>query len=103
MSNNKIYLNMDEKELVNDLKLAVLEILFEKKDGTNRLMRCTLQPSYFSKPYLNEQQRAEHANFMAHGEAEPDKIRVLHVWDVEQKDWRSFRIDRVLSCQLTAG
>src|SRR6185503_6629430 len=100
---DKTYLNIDEKELIKDLQLGVVEILFEKKDGSNRLMRCTLQSSFFKKPYLSEEERINHANALALNEADPTKVRVLHVWDVDVGDWRSFRVNRVLSAQMAAG
>jgi len=96
------FLQIDEKDLIQNLKLGVLEVLFEKKNGDTRLMHCTLRSSYFKKPYLTEEERQNHANYYAQNEAEPHKIRTLTVWDVDENDWRSFRLDKIMSCQLTA-
>ena len=100
---DKSYLQVNERELIKDLQLGVIEILFEKVNCENRLMRATLQPSYFGKPFLTEQERQHHANALAQGTQDPGQVRVLHVWDVEAKDWRSFRMDKILSMQLTAS
>jgi hypothetical protein len=84
------------------LQHAVVEIFFEKKDGSNRLMKATLQSNYFNAP-LTESGKQERANFLADGERDPSKIKVLHVWDVDEHGWRSVRLDRIISLQLTGG
>jgi hypothetical protein len=97
------FMKLNETEILNELRKAVLEILFEKVDGTNRLMKCTLQPSYFNKPIPTESERQDRANFLAQGETEPQKVRVIHVWDVDQSGWRSIRLDKIISIQLTSA
>lgn len=94
-------MKIDDKGLVDDLKTAVVEILFEKVDGSQRLMKATLQSSYVSKPFPNEAERQRRADELAHGSKEP--VPVMHVWDVVDQEWRAFRLNKVLSCQLTGG
>jgi hypothetical protein len=96
----KVFMKVDERGLINDLRHAVVEVFFQKRDGSNRLMKATLQPAYF-KEQLTPQRMQENADFLAHGSDVP--IKVLHVWDVEESGWRSIRLDRIFSCQLTAN
>lgn len=92
-------INVDE--LIDDLKLGVIDILFEKKDGTTRLMKATLQPYYFNKPPLTEIEKQFRADsLIKEGERE---VPVMHVWDVQEHDWRTFRLDKILSAQITNG
>jgi hypothetical protein len=36
----------DKKQLLNDLKNNIMDVSFEKKDGTMRVMKCTLMEAY---------------------------------------------------------
>jgi len=95
------YMAVNVDEVIDDLQMGVLDILFEKVDGTTRLLKCTLQPYYFKKAFLDENEKQARANSISkEGET---NVPVLHVWDVQEHDWRSFRLDRVLSIQLTNG
>jgi len=71
------------------LKEKVLTVLFKKKDGTRREMICTLKndllPIVEQDP--NKPKKAEN----------PD---VLPVWDLENKAFRSFRLDSIISYSL---
>ena len=95
------YLAINVDELVDDLKMGVLDILFEKVDGSTRLMKATLQPFYFNKPYIDEGEKQARADSLS--KTGENQVPVIHVWDVQEKDWRSFRLDKVLSIQLTNG
>lgn len=65
---------------------GVIEVLFLKKDGTERRMLCTLQASYLpAQTDLEEAVQKKTPN--------PD---VLAVWDVEAHGWRSFRYDSII-------
>jgi hypothetical protein len=65
------------------LKENVVEIIFTKVNGDDRVMRCTLMPDY-----LPEQTDIE--------ERVPRKDAVA-VWDLEKGAWRSFRVDSIKS------
>ena len=91
-------INMDE--MINDLQMGVVAILFEKTDGSNRLIKATLQPYYFNKPFISEEEKQARSNWLAGNEKD---VPVITVWDVEQKDWFSFRTDKILTMQLTNG
>lgn len=69
---------------------GVITVHFTKKDGTNRVMRCTLLPEYIQddRQLLQEDKPARAEN--------PD---VMAVWDVEANGWRSFRIDSIMGVE----
>lgn len=79
-------------DLKQQLQGGVVTVVFEKKDGTMRTMRCTLLAEYLPAPtgpqLLTEDTRAENDN-------------VLSVWDIDNGGWRSFRLDSIK--QLTVG
>ena len=64
----------------------VVNVLFVKKDGTERRLICTLKPDLLPvQTDLEEAVQKKTPN--------PD---VLAVWDIENKGWRSFRYDSIL-------
>jgi hypothetical protein len=73
-----------KKELAN----GVVTVVFQKQDGSERVMKATLNEDYV--PLLDtttvKQKKAPN----------PD---VLAVWDTEAKGWRSFRFDSIKSIQ----
>ena len=75
---------MKKDEILQDLKEDVLEILFKKKDGSERLMFATLKESMLptTEP-LKEKTVVENDN-------------VIRCFDVEIEEWRSFRVDSVI-------
>ena len=79
------------KWLLGLLETEVVEIEFTKKDGTDRVMKCTLQEDYLPE----------------YGVIEIDKDRwkkdSLAVFDIEKEGWRSFRWDSVKAVRFTLG
>ena len=77
---------MIDRNTLNDmLHEDVLTVTFEKKDGTERVMRCTLREDLLPpKP-----EKAEDAKTKKVNEA------VMPVYDIEAKGFRSFRIDSI--------
>jgi len=66
-----------------------VNIKFTKKDGTTRLMRCTLK---FNKIPKNKQPKSiEISKFL---KLIKDSM-VVHVFDLEKRDWRSVPFNRV--------
>jgi len=57
-----------------------VEIVFTKKDGTERIMKCTLQEKYLPETV---------------GTGKPKNEDVLAVFDLENDGWRSFRWDSI--------
>ena len=75
-----------QEVLKQELRNGVCRVIFEKQDGTDRVMHCTLSEDYV--PLLD-------TNGVTSKRAKnPD---VLVVWDTEANGWRSFRFDSVKS------
>jgi len=70
----------------------LLKLNLRKKDGTPRVMKCTLQEDFLPE---------------VDGVILIDKDRwkkdALAVFDIEKNDWRSFRWDSVKSIKFTLG
>ena len=65
-------------------------ITFTKKDGTERVMKCTLNPEQLPKVELKE-------------DAKPRKESTtsMRVFDLDKNDWRSFTIKSVKNVTIT--
>lgn len=76
-----------QNELKELLHKGLVTVKFTKKDGTERVMRCTLNSQYLPEQIdLEESIQKKKPN--------PD---VLAVYDIENDGWRSFRLDSVIS------
>jgi hypothetical protein len=77
--------------LVSHLKYGPVELTFIKKDGTLRVMNCTLQdaaiPVYEKKTERVRTQSDE----------------TLSVVDLEKNEWRSFRFDSIKQVAFNLG
>ena len=84
-----------KKDCTDLLNVSMCLAEFTKADGTNRVMKCTLQKSIV--PPSNDKDGFSRQKFRNR----PENEDVMIVWDVEAKegagDWRSFRIDRIKS------
>lgn len=77
-----------KETLKNLLRENVLSVVFIKRDGSERVMECTLKPDLL--PVQDENTESK------------DKVRtenpdVIQVYDLENTGWRSFRVDSVLA------
>jgi WYL_2, Sm-like SH3 beta-barrel fold len=71
-------------DLVTKLLDGVLNITFEKVDGTERTMQCTLRPEYLPEEYRGKAPMLTETTPLT-----------ISVWDVEKSGWRSFRVENV--------
>ena len=78
------------EELSLVLKDKIIEVEFTKKDGTNRILQCTLIPSYLPPPSETSSGRAACS-------------AVMSVWGIKENAWRSFRLDSVIKWQEVVG
>lgn len=78
---------MTKSELTEMLKTKDITVTFEKKDGTQRIMRCTLRPDALPE-MITESTRT------SVGRRESDNT--IAVWDLDLGAWRSFRLDSVV-------
>jgi hypothetical protein len=75
------------------LKENVVEIVFEKKDGSERVLKGTLKQNLIGESWSP---KVDELNTKVHG-------NVLPVFDVEANGWRSFRWDSVKSVNFSLG
>lgn len=74
------------------LHVTPVTVTFTKKDGTERVMRCTLQSDLVPKIELKE-------------DAKPRKesTTTMRVFDLDKKEWRSFTIRNIKQVEATIG
>ena len=75
---------ISKSNLVNMLQGGIVQVKFTKKDGTERIMRCTLAEGIVI-PHEKKTDRDKSIN-----------EDTLSVWDVDNNGWRSFRLDSIL-------
>lgn len=76
--------------LKNLLSLGTLQVTFTKKDGTERVMKCTTKPSCIPE------------DMQPIGESIiKENKEVLRAFDIENNGWRAFRIDSIKDFTLT--
>jgi len=79
---------MNKYELKEKFQNGIATVVFEKTDGTERVLKGTLLAEYLpSKDFDDttdtpEKERKQNENILA-------------VWDLENNGWRSFRVDSV--------
>lgn len=72
--------------LKEKLTSGVIDVLFLKKDGSQRRMKCTLRHDL-----LPQQVDLEEAV-----QKKAPNPEVLAVWDMDKEAWRSFRYDSII-------
>jgi hypothetical protein len=72
------------------LHVGPVTVTFNKKDGTERVMKCTLEPKELPPQVVteNKKERKQPENSIA-------------VYDLEAKGWRSFVIKSVTKVNIT--
>jgi hypothetical protein len=86
---------MTQKERIKEeLRRGECEVVFTKKDGSERQMVCTLHPDYLPQRDPDEKGAST---------SSPEKEDTVVVWDIEAGAWRSFRIDSVVSGPTYVG
>lgn len=63
---------------------------FTKKDGTQRVMECTLHQTF-----IPEDKKPKSANISDEIPVSPSTLDAIRVFDLEKLEWRSFRWDSV--------
>lgn len=78
---------LSENSMINELKSylvsGVVNVTFTKADGTERVMKCTVNPDYIPKESLPKDSSKSVTE------------EVQRVYDLEREGWRSFRFDSV--------
>lgn len=76
----------DKSYLKEQLSKHIAYVVFIKADGTNREMTCTLMENYIPD---QKEYNVRHV-------PRRDNDDVLAVWDIDNKGWRSFRLDSII-------
>ena len=88
---NMTYKREDIKTVLTE---NVAEITFTKKDGTERLMKCTLKSDIVpERDVVGVIGKVEEKTRVVNTE-------VLPVWDIVKSAWRSFRVDSVKAIKV---
>jgi hypothetical protein len=66
------------------------EVTFNKVDGTERIMWCTLNPALM--PQIEEKPKSDKPK----KEGLPESNDHVVAWDLEKSAWRSFRCDSLI-------
>lgn len=79
---------ISREEMIEALQKGVCRVRFTKVNGHTRLMYCTLNPDVLPRKDV----MVEQAGFNPKKQVNE---KVLAVWDIDVKAWRSFRIDSI--------
>lgn len=80
------------EELISLLKSELVEVTFTKLNGDERVMPCTLKESYLPP--------AKKDDPITQKKVREISDKVIAVWAIESKAFRSFRYDRVKSIKI---
>jgi hypothetical protein len=88
--------NLDEEQLtkfrdwlIGMLKVGPLTVTFNKKDGAERVMTCSLQPELLPPVTVKESTTSKKEN-----------INTISVYDLNAQGWRSFIIKNVTAVTI---
>lgn len=84
----------DRDRLLTDLRSTVVEVHFVKVNGESRVMKCTLMPRLLPESFVKSQEEQD-----SEKNYHRENPNVIAAWDIEQRGWRSFRVDSVTYCQ----
>ena len=71
---------MNRETLIKNLQKNVMQIIFNKVNGEERIMHCTLHETVLPETSIHNKKNND---------------EVLPVWDTDIGAWRSFRLDSV--------
>ena len=75
---------MTREEMINELREKTCRVIFKKVNGEERDMQCTLQESILPTRELSTKPKKANDS-------------VLAVFDINKKEFRSFRVENVIS------
>jgi hypothetical protein len=81
-----------KEELLKMLKTNIVEVTFTKLDGDERVMPCTLREDLLPP--------AKKDDPLTQKKVREISDKVVAVWAIESKGFRSFRYDRIKSVKL---
>ena len=83
---------MLHKWLKDILTVTEAKVTFTKVDGTERVMRCTLEANKLPPVVVKEDAKPR---------KQSDSTKALRVFDVEKGEWRSFTIKNIKRIELS--
>jgi hypothetical protein len=87
------------------LKMGPVTVTFTKKDGTERVMKCTTSTELV--PLVEEKVHVTNTDnpidFPAPKKEKKVNEDVMPVYDLESKAWKSFRWDSIKTVNITIG
>lgn len=86
---------MTHEEYTEKLKRGVFEVTFNKINGEQRIMNCTLHPRVLPK--------ATKEDAMSQTKVRELNEEVVSVWDVKAEGWRAFRVENVTEFKRLGG
>jgi hypothetical protein len=95
-----------KKWLKSHLAFGPVTVTFTKKDGTERVMKCTTSSELVPVDLTEEKHYTNTNNpidFPAPKKEKKVNEDVMPVYDLDSKAWRSFRWDSVKQVTLTIG
>jgi hypothetical protein len=81
-------------EIVGRLRDGVLQVTFDKVNGEQRIMPCTLQTEYM--PDMSESKVNQVDEFSVNKS-------VIRAFAIDAQSWRSFRVDNVKAIEIING
>lgn len=95
--NNLVEINdtiepMLHKWLKDMLAVTEMKVTFTKVDGTERVMKCTLEADKLPKVEIKEDAKPR---------KETTSTKALRVFDLEKQEWRSFTIKNIKRIELS--
>ena len=78
---------MNSKDAREFLRDDICEVLFEKRDGTERLMKCTLNFDHIPEE-MKPLKGLDPKKVL-------DKLNILRVFDIDKQGWRSFDVENI--------
>jgi hypothetical protein len=87
-------LKLFKEWLKSHLNMGPVTVTFTKKDGSERIMKCTTDATYilFKDPTVLESKNERTVS-----------EEVMPVYDLESNGWRSFRWDSIKRIELSIG
>ena len=79
-------------KILTMLRTGNVEVEFTKKDGTERVMNCTLEPSKLPPIVVKEDKKIR-----------KESNTSMRVFDLDKQEWRSFTIRSVKKIKTTIG
>jgi hypothetical protein len=84
--------------IISHLQVGPVTVTFNKKDGSERVMTCSLQPELLPPATIKESNTNNPADVLK--THRPSSSAVLSVYDLEANAWRSFTVKNVTNVTL---